>query len=155
MFKFIAAACGIVALSAACFMAGVTWTTMPGPVKTQPAAAQPAAAKRVIDDQDEAQIMRGGAISGFQSAGIVKETTRRKEDLNLITGPFFKALDQKSKKNVCETVYCYLLTMPRDYTLSEYKEVLKLKDGETGEDIGAYDGKTGLRLNLPEKLKQK
>jgi hypothetical protein len=145
--KFIAAGCGIICLSVLCFAAGVAWSTMPRGTKPQPVDPQPVVAQRTKDDQEEVEMTRRAVLTGFESIGIVKQFARRQRDLTLTVAPSFKAIDQKSKTNVCEMVYCYLLMMPRAYNLSEYDYVLNLKDGETGKNIGVYNPKTGLRLD--------
>jgi hypothetical protein len=155
MFKILVAIFGAIALAVGCFMAGVTWTTMPGPVKSQQTDAKPAVPKKVIDDQDEAMLERHGALNGFEKTGVVKQYTRQKQDLNLFVGPLFKTMDQKSRSFVCETAYAYMMTMPAEYKLSEYNETLKLHDGDTQESIGTFSGKTGLRLKEQPKSEKK
>jgi hypothetical protein len=151
--KLIAAALGAICLSIGSFVAGVTWSTAPAPIKSQPTADAPSAPKRTMDEEEETQMMRRAGIKGLESIGIVKECTRRKQDLNLFVGPSWNAIDFKSQTNVCETVYCYLMALPREYKLSEYDLVLNLKDGD--KDIGVYNPKTGLQLNLQEKPSRK
>jgi hypothetical protein len=155
MFKLIAAGCGIIGLSVLCFVAGITWSTMPAPTRPQPGGPQAVNPQRAKDDQEELQLTRRAVIAGLESIGIVKQFARRQRDLTLTVAPSFQAIDYKSKTNVCEMVYCFLLSMPRDYNLSEYDYVLNLNDGETGKNIGAYNPKTGLRLDKQEKPQQK
>jgi hypothetical protein len=153
--KLIAAGCGILCLSALCFAAGVAWSTMPGPTRPQPGGPQAVVPQRAIDDQEEVQKSRRAVITGFESIGIVKQFARQKRDLTLTVAPSFKAIDDKSKTNVCEMVYCYLVIAPRAYKLSEYDYVLNLNDGETGKNIGVYNPKDGLRLDQQETPRQK
>ena len=155
MFRLIAAGLGILCLLALCFAAGVMWSSTPLEIKSQSAANQSVEPRRQKDEQEEIQMVRRAVIAGFESIGVVKECTRRKEDLTLTVAPSFTAIDAKSKTNVCEMVYCYLMILPREYNLSEYNSVLKLRDSETGKDIGAYKPITGLRLDQQEKPSQK
>jgi hypothetical protein len=155
MLKLIAAGCGILCLAAICFAGGVIWSTMPSRATPRSEGAQPATGQRLKDDQEEVLMTRKAVIAGFESVGIVKNYARRDRDLSLIVAPTFKALDEKSKTNVCVMVYSYLMTMPRDYKLTDYDYVLNLKDSETGKNIGVYSPKTGLRLDQQEKRGQK
>lgn len=145
MLKLVAAICAIIAAGAGGFVAGMTFTTMPGGTKPHEAPPKPGVGQKLIDAEDEAQMERGAMVKGFQTIGLINECTRRKEDLNMAVGPQFKALDQKSKAILCETVYCNLLQSPKEYKLNEYNEVLKIHD-ENGGSLGTFSGKAGLRL---------
>jgi len=154
--KWIAIGIVIIGLSALSFVAGVMWSSSPvANTKSAMGTAQPSAGRPPVDDKEELQTARRLAIEGLKTVGIINEWTRRHLDLNLTVAPSFNAIDPKSKTAVCELVYSYLVIMPPDSKLSDFSEVLKVHDGETGNDLGVYSPKTGLRLQQPDKSKQK